>query len=193
VAELEKRFADKLRSVLSISAKVQIKAPARSNAARARALTSLTTKTILTLNTMTIRQLSIFIENQSGTVQKVLELMKQSRIQIMACTIADTAEYGIFRIICSEPDRACAELKDAGVAVAISNVFAIELDNQPGGAADVVGTFSRAGIGITYLYAFLLNGRGILIFRTDKEAEAQDVIRRAGLRVVTERDLPVNA
>ena len=50
---------------------------------------------------MTIRQLSIFIENQSGTLQKVLELVKQSRIQIIACTIADTAEYGIFRIICS--------------------------------------------------------------------------------------------
>ncbi len=142
---------------------------------------------------MTIRQLSIFIENQSGTVQKVLELMKQSRIQIMACTIADTAEYGIFRIICSEPDRACRELKEAGVAVAISDVFAIELDNQPGGAADVVAIFSEAGIGITYMYAFLLDGRGIMIFRTDKEAEAQDVIRRAGLRVVTERDLPVNA
>ena len=74
---------------------------------------------------MTIRQLSIFIENQSGTLQKVLELMKQSRIQIIACTIADTAEYGIFRLICSEPERACSELKAAGVAVAISDVFAI--------------------------------------------------------------------
>ena len=94
---------------------------------------------------MTIRQLSIFIENQSGTLQKVLELIKQLRIQIIACTIADTAEYGIFRIICSEPDRACRELKAVGVAVAISDVFAVELDNQPGGAADVVGRFSGAG------------------------------------------------
>ena len=140
---------------------------------------------------MTIRQLSVFIENQSGTLQKVLELMKQSRIQIIACTIADTAEYGIFRIICSEPDRACRELKAAGVAVAISDVFAIELDNQPGGAADVVSLFSGAGVGITYMYAFLLDGRGILIFRTGQEAQAQDVIESHGLHAVSADDLPL--
>lgn len=138
---------------------------------------------------MTVSQLSIFIENQSGTLVKVLELMRKSRIQIIACTIADTAEYGIFRIICSEPDRACAELKAAGVAVAISDVFAIELDNQPGGAADVVGTFSEAGISITYMYAFLLNGRGIMIFRTDQTDETKAAIAKHGLHALTENQL----
>ena len=141
---------------------------------------------------MTIRQLSIFIENQSGTLQSVLERMRQSRIQIIACTIADTAEYGIFRIICSEPDRACSELKAAGVAVAISDVFAIELDNQPGGAADVVAIFSEAGIGIAYMYAFLLDGRGIMIFRTDRPDAAREAIVRSGLRCLGEKDLPTH-
>ena len=141
---------------------------------------------------MTIRQLSIFIENQSGTLQSVLERMRQSRIQIIACTIADTAEYGIFRIICSEPDRACSELKEAGVAVAISDVFAIELDNQPGGAADVVAIFSEAGIGIAYMYAFLLDGRGIMIFRTDRPDAAREAIVRSGLRCLSEKDLPTH-
>jgi ACT domain-containing protein len=140
---------------------------------------------------MTIRQLSIFLENQAGTLQKVLELIKQLRIQIIACTIADTAEYGIFRIICSEPDRACSELKEAGVAVAISEVFAIEMNNQPGGAADVVGLFSEAGVGITYMYAFVLDGRGILIFRTDQVGAAQEVILRSGLKALAAADLPL--
>ena len=140
---------------------------------------------------MTIRQLSIFLENQAGTLQKVLELIKQLRIQIIACTIADTAEYGIFRIICSEPDRACSQLKEAGVAVAISEVFAIEMNNQPGGAADVVGLFSGAGVGITYMYAFVMDGRGILIFRTDQKETAQEVIRRSGLRALAASDLPL--
>ncbi|MCR5351482.1 MAG: amino acid-binding protein [Bacteroidales bacterium] len=142
---------------------------------------------------MTIRQLSLFIENQSGTLQKALELIKQLRIQIIACTIADAAEYGIFRIICSEPDRACRELKAAGVAVTISDVFAVELDNQPGGAANVVAHFSESGVGITYMYAFLINGRGILVFRTDQAELAQEVIRKRGLRCLTEKDLPVSA
>ena len=78
---------------------------------------------------MTINQLSIFIENRSGTLIKVLEVLKQSGIQIVASTIADTAEYGIYRLICSEPQRAYEELKKAGIAVAQSDVFAIELDN----------------------------------------------------------------
>ena len=84
---------------------------------------------------MRIKQLSIFIENQSGTLIRVLELLGKAHIQMIACTIADTAEYGIFRIICSEPDRACSELKAAGVAVTISEVFAIEMNDRPGGAA----------------------------------------------------------
>lgn len=138
---------------------------------------------------MTISQLSIFIENRTGTLLKVLDLMKQSKIQMIACTIAETAEYGIFRIICSEPQRACAELKQAGLAVAISDVFALELDNQPGGAADVVRFLGDAGVDITYMYAFLLGGRGILVFRTDEGDLARKVIADNKLPYITETEL----
>ena len=140
---------------------------------------------------MTIRQVSIFIENQSGTLQKVLELIKRSQIQIIASTIADTADYGIYRIICNEPERACLELKEAGVAVTISHVFAVELDNRPGGAADVVARFSEAGVGISYMYAFVIEGRGILIFRTDQTEEAEKVIASNGLHALSESELPM--
>ena len=138
---------------------------------------------------MTISQLSIFIENRTGTLLKVLNLMKQSKIQMIACTIAETAEYGIFRIICSEPQRACAELKQAGLAVAISDVFALELDNQPGGAANVVRFLGDAGVDITYMYAFLLGGRGILVFRTDEADLARKVIADNKLPYITETEL----
>ena len=87
---------------------------------------------------MTIKQLSIFIENQSGTLINVLEVLKQAGIQIVASTIADTAEYGIYRMICNESQRAFDELRNAGIAVALSDVFALELDNTPGRAAEVV-------------------------------------------------------
>ena len=60
---------------------------------------------------MTINQLSVFIENKSGTLIKVLQVLKQAKIQIIASSIADTAEYGSYRIICSEPARAYEELK----------------------------------------------------------------------------------
>ena len=135
---------------------------------------------------MTINQLSIFIENRSGTLIKVLEVLKQAGIQIVASTIADTAEYGIYRLICSEPLRAYEVLKQAGVAVALSDVFAIELDNEPGRAADAVETFSKAGISITYMYSFLLNGKGILIFRTDNAEQARETITKNNLKFIAE-------
>ena len=138
---------------------------------------------------MTINQLSIFIENRSGTLVKVLEILKQAKIQIVASTIADTADYGIYRLICSEPSRAYEELKKAGVAVALSDVFALELDNHPGCAAEVVKVISDAGIGITYMYTFLLNGKGILIFRTDSTDDARNVITRNNLPFIAESNL----
>ena len=138
---------------------------------------------------MTIPQLSIFIENRSGTLITVLDVLKQAGIQIIASTIADTAEYGIYRLICNEPSRACEELKKAGVAVALSDVFALEIDDQPGRAADAVKSFSEAGISITYMYSFLLRGKGILVFRTDNNEQAAQVIGQNKMSTVNETAL----
>ena len=138
---------------------------------------------------MTIHQLSIFIENKSGTLVKVLKLLKEEGIQLIASTIADTAEYGICRMICSEPVRAFEALKAAGVAVTLTEVFAIELDDEPGRAADAIEIFANEGISIAYLYSFLLSGKGVLIFRTDNADKARQVIAAKGLQVVPEKDL----
>jgi len=138
---------------------------------------------------MTIHQLSIFIENRSGTLIKVLDALKEANIQIIASTIADTAEYGIYRIICSEPLRAYEELTKAGITVALSDVLALELDNTPGRAADAVSTFSQAGISIAYMYSFLLGGKGILVFRTDNPELARQTILSNNLKYITEADL----
>ena len=138
---------------------------------------------------MTIPQLSIFIENRSGTLIKVLNALKEANIQIIASTIADTAEYGIYRLICSEPMRAYEELKKANVAVALSDVFAIEIDDKPGRAAEAVKVFSEAGISITYMYSFLLRGKGILIFRTDDREKAISVINANNLKSIDESAL----
>ena len=140
---------------------------------------------------MTIHQLSIFIENRSGTLIKVLEALKEANIQIIASTIADTAEYGILRIVCAEPQRACEELKKAGIAVAISEVFALQLDNKPGGAADVITLFSKAGISITYIYSFLYGGKDILVFRTDNTELARETITRNNLPFIDEKALAI--
>lgn len=138
---------------------------------------------------MTVHQLSVFVENKSGTLLKVLKLLKEGGIQLIASTISDTVEYGIYRIICSEPEKAYNILKNAGITANISEVFAITLDNTPGQAADAIESFSAAGIGISYLYSFLLQGKGILIFRTDNNEEARKVILSKQLNYIEEKDL----
>ena len=138
---------------------------------------------------MTIHQLSIFVENRQGTLIKVLHLLKEAGVQLIASTIADTVEYGIYRIICSEPERAYTILREKGISVALSDVFAIELDNQVGRTADTLTLFSEAGISIAYMYSFLLNGKGILVFRTDDSDRTCEVIRRNDLKYIPETDL----
>lgn len=130
---------------------------------------------------MTVHQISIFVENKSGTLLKVLELFKEARIQLIASTISDTVEYGIYRIICSEPKRAYEVLKTAGISSNLSEVFAITLDNQPGRAADAIKHISEAGVAISYLYSFLLGGKGILVFRTDNPEKTKKVIEEKRL------------
>ena len=138
---------------------------------------------------MTVHQLSVFIENKSGALVSVLRLLKQENIQLIATTIADTVDYGIFRIICSQPEKAYNFLREAGVAVSLCEVFAVELDDRPGKAADAIEIFASEGISIAYMYSFLLNGKGVLIFRTDNTEKAAEIIASNGLNVIEEKDL----
>ena len=138
---------------------------------------------------MTVHQLSVFIENKSGALVRVLQLLRQENIQLIASTIADTADFGIFRIICSQPEKAYEVLREAGVAVSLCEVFAVELDDRPGMAADAIAFFAGEGISIAYLYSFLLNGKGVLIFRTDNAEKAAGIITANGLKAIEEKDL----
>ena len=111
---------------------------------------------------MTIHQLSVFVENKSGTLLQVLELLKEAHIEV---------------------------LKDAGISANVSEVFAISLDNEPGRAADAIRSFSETGIGISYLYSFLLGGKGILVFRTDNTEKTREVILEKKLQYIEEENL----
>ncbi|MBQ7157497.1 MAG: amino acid-binding protein [Bacteroidaceae bacterium] len=125
---------------------------------------------------MTVQQLSIFIENKSGTLLKVLEVLEEAKIQIIASTISDTVDYGIYRVICSDPSRAYLLLKEAGISITLTDVFAVELENKPGQAACAMKIFAQAGISINYMYSFLVHGKGILIFRTSDTEKSREVI-----------------
>ncbi len=125
---------------------------------------------------MTIKQLSIFIENKEGTLTKVLDLLSKAGIQIIASTIADTKDYGIYRVLCNKPTQAYLILKENGINVQLADVIALSIDDVPGRAAEAVKTLSSAGVNILYLYSFLWKGKGVLVLRTDNSSIAHETI-----------------
>ena len=130
-----------------------------------------------------MKQLSIFIENKRGTLLTVLDMLKTANIQIIASTISDTQDFGIYRIICSDPERAFDVLSGQGITVTLTDVFAIQLEDKPGEAARVLAIFAEADINIAYMYSFLLSGKGILVFRTNDTERTQQVIREKSLQL----------
>lgn len=137
---------------------------------------------------MTIKQLSIFIENKGGTLIKVLDLLSKANIQIIASTVADTKDYGIYRVLCDNPSQAYIILKEAGINVQLADVIALSIDDEPGRAANAIKGLSDAGISILYMYSFLWRGKGVLVFRTDPAEKAKETIMLKKLTFLTEVD-----
>lgn len=129
-----------------------------------------------------MKQLSIFIENKQGTLLTVLNVLKSANIQIIASTISDTQDFGIYRIICDDPERAYIVLGKQGVSVTLTEVFAIQLEDKPGEAARVLALFAEADISIAYMYSFLLSGKGILVFRSSDTEKTKQVIADKSLQ-----------
>ena len=137
---------------------------------------------------MTIKQLSIFIENKGGTLINVLDILSKGGIQIIASTVADTQDYGIYRVLCDQPTQAFLMLREAGINVQLSDVIALSIDDEPGRAAKAVSTLSQAGVSILYMYSFLWKGKGVLVLRAQPAEKAHEVITVQKLSYLTEID-----
>ena len=137
---------------------------------------------------MVVQQISIFIENKEGTLTKVLDLLSKAGIQIIASTIADTKDYGIYRVLCDKPTQAYLILKENGINVQLADVIALSIDDVPGRAAEAVKTLSAANVNILYLYSFLWKGKGVLILRTDNSEKANETIIINKMSFLTEAD-----
>jgi hypothetical protein len=102
---------------------------------------------------MTINQISVFLENKSGRLADVTKVLADAQINIRAMTIADTADFGILRIIVNDADKACQTLEKNGFTVRITKVLGIEIEDKPGGLHAVMEIFKNSGVNIEYLYA----------------------------------------
>jgi hypothetical protein len=138
---------------------------------------------------MTVNQISIFIENKYGKLCEILTFLANEQIRIVAATVADTSEYGILRLIVSDPQRAFRLLKENGVSANLTEVLAIVTQSSAESFARTLCSFTRSGLSIEYMYCFSLDGKSILILRTSDCEAAYEVIRRQNLEYLTENDL----
>lgn len=136
---------------------------------------------------MKVEQLSIFVENKSGRLAEVSDLLARNGINIRALSLADTADFGILRLIVDDMEKTHTLLKDSGFTVGRNEVVAAEVPDRPGGLAGILIALQGKGINVEYMYAFVQKSEGnaVLIFRFDDIQKAVDTLRAAGIRVLT--------
>lgn len=135
---------------------------------------------------MKIHQLSLFLENKPGAMIEPCRLLACAGVNIRTLTLADTQQFGILRMIVSDYQKGAAVLKEAGHAVNVAEVVAVEVPDRPGGLSDLLKVFENSGINIAYMYAFPFgrDDRAVLIFRFDKPDAAIALLQASGINVV---------
>lgn len=140
---------------------------------------------------MSIKQISIFVENKQGRLAEITGLLSDNNININALSIADTADYGILRLIVSDTNKAYEALKKENITVSVTDVLAVAIDDVPGGFSKAVKALSDEGIGVEYAYAFITSqeGKAYVIFRVEENEPAVKVLEKAGFALFNQEDL----
>ena len=134
---------------------------------------------------MIVKQLSVFLENKQGRLCAATDVLAKNGINISALSLADTAEFGILRLIVDRPDEARRVLMEEGIIVRISNVIAVAMNDTPGGALDILHCLATANITVEYLYASVgRSGKAIMIVRVDDDENAERVLHDGGFHDV---------
>jgi len=140
---------------------------------------------------MTIKQISVFVENKEGRLAEITNVLAENKIDIRALSIADTTDYGILRLIVNDPEKAVKVLKEAKLTVSPTDVLAVGVDDTPGGFAKAIGVLSEAKIGVEYAYAFVTPtvGKAYVILRVNDNDSAAKALEAAGFEPLNQSEL----
>lgn len=139
---------------------------------------------------MAINQISVFVENKKGSLEHLVNTLAAAGVDMRAMAIADTQEFGILRMIVDKHDAACAALREAGYLVTQNRVTAVEIPDQPGGLARVIGILAGHGINIEYTYAFMTraHGHACVVVRVEDNECADNLLAQNGIRTIQSGD-----
>lgn len=131
---------------------------------------------------MKVKQISVFLENKNGRLAEVTRLLGEKGVDLRAGTIADTADFGILRLIVDNPDKALSELLDAGFTAKETEVLAVSMDDKPGALAEIMDLFEANRVNIEYLYSMLAGcgGNADVIFKVEDMAHGMAILKDNG-------------
>lgn len=140
---------------------------------------------------MTVKQLSVFVENQPGKMAEITAVLERNNIDIRALSIADTTNFGVLRLIVDRPGVAADALKGAGFTVSLTKVIAVGVNDAPGGLSAVMSVLSQGGVTVEYMYAFISRelGTAYVILRTDDTERALGILSANKIPILTESEI----
>jgi len=138
-----------------------------------------------------IKQLSVFLENEPGRLVKVTRILEDANIDIRALTVAETADFGILRLIVNDPERAYSILRENNVAVASDVVLGVEVNDKPGGLRVVAELLAEGDVNIEYVYAFVTRSHesAFVVLRVDDRERATKVLKGGGVHLVEQDEV----
>ena len=141
---------------------------------------------------MSVKQLSVFLENRHGRLETVAQLLGDANISILALSVADTKDFGILRLLVDKTDLAGKVLCDNGILCQNSNVTAVEIGSAPGSLARVLALFKEANVNLEYMYTMAepIGEHPIMIFRFDNHEAALAILAKNNIHVLSEDELP---
>ncbi|PIE74517.1 MAG: amino acid-binding protein [Deltaproteobacteria bacterium] len=140
---------------------------------------------------MKVEQLSIFLENTIGRLAEVAKILAEAEINIRALAIADTADFGVLRILVDDVEKAKKILREKGFTVGETDVVGVEVPDQPGGLYQILVCLEKENVNVEYMYAFVNQSKGnaVMIFRFDQLDRAVDILSDNGFRVIPGSEL----
>ncbi len=138
-----------------------------------------------------IRQISVFVENQPGSMMKVTSVLTESKVNIRAISTFDTPEFGIMRLVVDDPVKAKNSLTEKGFVTRVSDVIGVELKDEKGNLNQMLKILADGKINVNYIYSFVIReGKApVMVFHTDDYDQAEQVLREADVKLMEEEEL----
>ena len=140
---------------------------------------------------MNIHQISVFLENRAGQLAEITDLLAKSHVDIRAISIAETADYGLVRMIVDDSYKASSILLEHGDILSMTPVWAVEVPDRPAGLSELLGVLAEAHVDVEYMYSLFTNkdGHACMVLRISDEARFLSALGERQIKVMSKEDL----